>query len=376
MSVPVSQMWTVATYVLRQRLRGREAVSAGADARAAVSLQSGLRGLRQDSASGGDSATEPDARSNALRQSMSAARRWSRSPAASRCCIRRSARSSQGLVARKKYVYLCTNALEARRGAAEVHAVEVPDVLGPHGRPARRARPRRLPRGHVRHRRRARSKRRSSAGFRVTTNTTLFDTADPERIRGFFDEMMELGVEGMMVSPGYSYDKAPDQEHFLQRDANDDAVPQAARRSRRGAGSSTSRRCSWSSSRGTGSSNARRGATRRTTSSAGRSRATCCTKATRRRSRNCSTRPTGSTTAARAATRSAPTAWSTAATSRAPSPRRSAAWRGLLGHGEDHALRPAQRTARYRRSPRRAWPPSRNPCHCARRATAAWNCRC
>ncbi len=55
-------------------------------------------------------------------------------------------------------------------------------------------------------------------GFRVTTNTTLFDGADPERTRAFFDEMMKLGVEGMMVSPGYSYEKAPDQEHFLGRD--------------------------------------------------------------------------------------------------------------------------------------------------------------
>ena len=55
-------------------------------------------------------------------------------------------------------------------------------------------------------------------GFRVTTNTTLFDGADPHLVRGFFDEMMKLGVEGMMVSPGYSYDKAPDQESFLQRD--------------------------------------------------------------------------------------------------------------------------------------------------------------
>ncbi|HEX4125771.1 MAG TPA: DUF3463 domain-containing protein, partial [Tepidisphaeraceae bacterium] len=32
-----------------------------------------------------------------------------------------------------------------------------------------------------------------------------------------FDEMMQLGVEGMMLSPGYSYDKAPDQQHFLGR---------------------------------------------------------------------------------------------------------------------------------------------------------------
>ena len=51
-------------------------------------------------------------------------------------------------------------------------------------------------------------------GFRVTTNTTLFDGASPLRMRKFFDEMMALGVEGMMISPGYSYSKAPDQEHF------------------------------------------------------------------------------------------------------------------------------------------------------------------
>ncbi len=54
-------------------------------------------------------------------------------------------------------------------------------------------------------------------GFRVTTNTTLFDGADPNSVRAFFDEMMALGVEGMMLSPGYSYDKAPDQKHFLGR---------------------------------------------------------------------------------------------------------------------------------------------------------------
>ncbi|HEY1921827.1 MAG TPA: adenosyl-hopene transferase HpnH, partial [Tepidisphaeraceae bacterium] len=54
-------------------------------------------------------------------------------------------------------------------------------------------------------------------GFRVTTNTTLFDGTDPNSVRAFFDEMMSLGVEGMMLSPGYSYDKAPDQQHFLGR---------------------------------------------------------------------------------------------------------------------------------------------------------------
>ena len=54
-------------------------------------------------------------------------------------------------------------------------------------------------------------------GFRVTTNTTLFEGADPGSVRAFFDEMMALGVEGMMLSPGYAYDKAPDQSGFLKR---------------------------------------------------------------------------------------------------------------------------------------------------------------
>jgi hopanoid biosynthesis associated radical SAM protein HpnH len=54
-------------------------------------------------------------------------------------------------------------------------------------------------------------------GFRVTTNTTLFEGANPESVRQFFDDMMDLGVEGLMLSPGYTYDKAPDQQHFLSR---------------------------------------------------------------------------------------------------------------------------------------------------------------
>ena len=54
-------------------------------------------------------------------------------------------------------------------------------------------------------------------GFRVTTNTTLFNTADPQRVREMFDTLSDIGVEGMMLSPGYPYEKAPDQEHFLHR---------------------------------------------------------------------------------------------------------------------------------------------------------------
>lgn len=59
-------------------------------------------------------------------------------------------------------------------------------------------------------------------GYRVTTNTTLFQGADPNSVREFFDEMMDVGVEGMMVSPGYAYDKAPDQSGFLNRKRTND----------------------------------------------------------------------------------------------------------------------------------------------------------
>ena len=59
-------------------------------------------------------------------------------------------------------------------------------------------------------------------GFRVTTNTTLFEGTDPNSVRKFFDEMMKLGVEGMMVSPGYAYDKAPDQQSFLKHKETND----------------------------------------------------------------------------------------------------------------------------------------------------------
>ena len=55
------------------------------------------------------------------------------------------------------------------------------------------------------------------AGFRVTTNTTLFNNADPQKTRQFFDVVMDLGVEGMMISAGYNYSKAADQDHFLHR---------------------------------------------------------------------------------------------------------------------------------------------------------------
>ncbi len=56
-----------------------------------------------------------------------------------------------------------------------------------------------------------------SKGFRTQINCTLFEGSDPERVAKFFDEMTALGLDGITVSPGYSYERAPDQEHFLNR---------------------------------------------------------------------------------------------------------------------------------------------------------------
>ncbi|WJI24097.1 adenosyl-hopene transferase HpnH [Thermosynechococcus sp. B0] len=55
-------------------------------------------------------------------------------------------------------------------------------------------------------------------GFRVTTNTTIFEGVDPKEMQEFFDFVSSLGVDGMMISPGYAYEWAPDQEHFLKRE--------------------------------------------------------------------------------------------------------------------------------------------------------------
>ena len=56
-----------------------------------------------------------------------------------------------------------------------------------------------------------------SKGFRTQINCTVFDGADPERLAAFFDDMKAIGCDGITISPGYAYERAPDQEHFLNR---------------------------------------------------------------------------------------------------------------------------------------------------------------
>jgi len=56
-----------------------------------------------------------------------------------------------------------------------------------------------------------------SKGFQVSINCTLFQGADADRVADFLDEMKKVGVDGVTISPGYAYERAPDQDHFLNR---------------------------------------------------------------------------------------------------------------------------------------------------------------
>ena len=122
----------------------------------------------------------------------------------------------RGLVERRRFVYLCTNALLLEDKLDEFE----PDKhlsFSVHMDGPRAEHDLSVCRAGVYDTAVAAVRAALRRGFRVTTNTTLFEGANPERMRRFFDDMMELGVEGMMISPGYSYQKAPDQEHFLRR---------------------------------------------------------------------------------------------------------------------------------------------------------------
>ena len=123
----------------------------------------------------------------------------------------------KALVARKKYVYLCTNAILLKQ-KLEAGLFEPSNYFSfsVHLDGLRAEHDEAVCRDGVYVDAVEGIKEALRRGFRVTTNSTLFDGADALRMREFFDTMMDLGVEGMMISPGYSYSKAPDQEHFLR----------------------------------------------------------------------------------------------------------------------------------------------------------------
>ena len=67
-------------------------------------------------------------------------------------------------------------------------------------------------------------------GFRVTINATFFNNAEPDKVANFFDQVTDLGIDGITVSPGYAYERAPDQQHFLNRSKTKEIFREVFRR--------------------------------------------------------------------------------------------------------------------------------------------------
>ncbi len=124
-----------------------------------------------------------------------------------------------GIVARKKFVYLCTNAILLPKHIDEYtpspYLTFSIHLDGDRERHDESVCQEGVFDKAVEAIRLARSK-----GFRVTINCTLFTGEDPEQVAAFFDEAMTLGIEGITVSPGYSYQHAPRQDVFLGRSAS------------------------------------------------------------------------------------------------------------------------------------------------------------
>ena len=215
MPVPISQAWTVASYVLKQKIQGRKQYPL-------VLMLEPL--YKCNLACAGCGKIQYPA--HVLKQELSPEECFKAVdecgapmvsiPGGEPLMHSQIEKIVEGLVARKKYIYLCTNALLLKE---KLHlfkpskyltfSVHIDGQKEHHDFSVCREGGFELAIEGVRE--------ALKQGFRVTTNTTLFDGADPNSVRTFFDEMMALGVEGMMLSPGYSYDKAPDQKHFLGR---------------------------------------------------------------------------------------------------------------------------------------------------------------
>jgi hopanoid biosynthesis associated radical SAM protein HpnH len=120
------------------------------------------------------------------------------------------------LIAKKKFVYLCTNALLLEK-KIELFEPSPYFAWTIHLDGDREDHDRTVCQSGVYDRAVAAIKMAKAKGFRVNINSTLFDTAEPERIARFFDEVIDMGVDGITVSPGYAYERAPDQGHFLNR---------------------------------------------------------------------------------------------------------------------------------------------------------------
>ncbi len=122
-----------------------------------------------------------------------------------------------GIVARKKFVILCTNALLLEK---KLHLFTPSPYLtfSIHLDGDREHHDKSVCQEGVFDRCLSAIRAAKARGFRVNANATLFDNADPERMAKFFDACMDdYGIDMLTISPGYAYERAPDQQHFLNR---------------------------------------------------------------------------------------------------------------------------------------------------------------
>ncbi|MEX0778020.1 MAG: adenosyl-hopene transferase HpnH [Phycisphaeraceae bacterium] len=220
MAVPLSQMWTVATYVLGQKIKRRKRYPL-------VLMLEPL--FRCNLACAGCGKIQYPA--HVLKQNLTPQQCFDAVeecgapmvsiPGGEPLLHPQIGEIAAGLVARRKYIYLCTNALLLKKKIEEgvftpskylTFSVHMDGTEEMHDFAVCREGGFQQAYEGI--------KIAVEKGFRVTTNTTLFDGVDPNEVRTFFDQMMDLGVEGMMVSPGYAYPKAPDQAGFFRERRN------------------------------------------------------------------------------------------------------------------------------------------------------------
>ena len=125
----------------------------------------------------------------------------------------------QGYLDRKKFVYLCTNAilLDKHMDSYEPSKYLTFSIHLDGGRERHDAS---VCRKGVYDKCISVIQKALQRGFRVTVNCTLFQGETPAEVSEFMDEMMALGVEGVTISPGYSYERAPKQDVFLKKSAS------------------------------------------------------------------------------------------------------------------------------------------------------------
>jgi hopanoid biosynthesis associated radical SAM protein HpnH len=215
MAVPISQMWTVASYVLSNRMRGNRRFPL-------VLMLEPLFRCSLACAGCGKVQYPPHILKRQLtpeecfRAVEECGAPMVSIPGGEPLLHPQIVEIVQGLIARKKYIYLCTNALELKRRLPEftpskylTFSVHLDGQRENHDFAVCREGGYDIAVDAI--------KEAVRRGFRVTPNSTFFDGTDPSSVRAHFDDMMAIGVEGIVLSPGYSYDKAPDQNRFLGR---------------------------------------------------------------------------------------------------------------------------------------------------------------